>query len=171
QRPGDCRPLLFSPRELAWPVRHPRAQPHSRQKLRRSPSRRLFGPARDAKRHHHVLESGKLPQQVVKLKYEPDGAIPELSELRFIAPVNGLATNYNITARGFVECTQHVHESALAGAAGADDRDHFTALNGEIHAIQHVEHVSVSADIGLIDVVRLEYGHRHSCLIASIGKS
>ncbi len=64
-----------------------------------------------------------------------------------------------------------MHEGALAGAAGADDRDHLTALNGEIDTVQNVEDVPVPADVRLVDVVRLEYGHRHSCLIASIGKS
>jgi len=107
----------------------------------------------------------------VKLEHEPNGAIAQLAEFRLIAPVNRLATNYYIAARRLVQCPQHMHERTLAGAARADDRDHLTSWNGEVHAIQHVEHVPVPADVRLIDVVRLEYGHRHSCRIASIGKS
>src|SRR5258706_12718178 len=108
---------------------------------------------------------------MVKLEYEANGPIPELTQLGLVAPVNGLSSDHDVSARRFVERAEHVHQSALARAAGTDDRDHLTALDGEIHPVQYVENVPVPTDVRLVDVVRLEYGHRHSCLIASIGKS
>ena len=108
---------------------------------------------------------------MVKLEYKADGPIPQLTQLGLVSSVNGLSSDHDVSARRLVERAKHMHQSALARATGSDDRDHLTALDGKIHAVQYIENVPIPADVCLVDVVRLEYGHRHSCLIASIGNS
>ena len=107
----------------------------------------------------------------MKLEDEPNSAVPQLSKLHLVAAVNRLTSNYNIATRRLVQCPEDVHQRALAGSAGANDGDHLSSLNGEIHTVENVKSVPIAPDVRLVDVVRLEYGHRHSCLIASIGKS
>ena len=108
---------------------HPGAQPYSRQQLRRSAPRHFFRPTRDPKRHHHVFECRELAQQVMELEHKTHSPIPQLTKLGFVASVNGLTSDYYIAARGFVQCTEHMHQRAFSGAAGADDRDHLAALH------------------------------------------
>src|SRR6266550_2133928 len=88
---------------------------------------------------------------MMKLEHETDGSIAKLAQLGFVPSVNGLPTDYYIAASGFVQCPQYVHQRALSRPARTDDSDHLTALHREINSVEHV--------------------HRHSCLIASIGKS
>src|SRR6267143_5067546 len=152
-------------------MRHASAEPDSRQQLCRAAPRRFFRSPADSEWHHHILESRKLAQQVMKLEDESNSAVPQLSKLHLVAAVNRLTPNYNIATRRLVQRPEDVHQRALAGAAGADDGDHLPSLNGEIHTVENMESVPIAADVRLVDVVCLEYGHRHSCLIASIGKS
>src|SRR5438128_1526352 len=79
QRAGDRRALLLSARKLTRTMRHPRAQPDPREQLRGTTPRHRLRTPRDSKRHHHVLERGKLAQQVMKLEDEPNGAVAELA--------------------------------------------------------------------------------------------
>src|SRR5437868_8719401 len=109
QSPGNSSPLLLTARELRGAVRHARAQTNPRQQLRRSAPRFFNRLPRDPHRHHHVLESGKLPQQVMELKDEPYCSITQLTELGFIATVHRLTSDYYIPARRFVQCSKHVH--------------------------------------------------------------
>src|SRR5467141_4846181 len=152
-------------------MRHASAEPDSRQQLCRAAPRRFLRSPADSEWHHHILESRKLAKQMVKLEDEPNSAVSQLSKLHLVPPVNRLTSNYNIATRRFVERAENVHQRALAGSAGADDGDHLPALNGEIHTVENMKSVPITADVRLVDVVCLAYGHRHSCLIASIGKS
>src|SRR5436309_172746 len=106
---------------------------------------------------------------MVKLEHETDGAIPQLAQLGLVPAVDGLTPDYYIAARRFVQCSEHVHQRALPRAAGADDGDHLTAWDRKIDACEHVELVSIAADVGFMNVVSLQHRHRHSCLMASIG--
>src|ERR1043166_4997027 len=107
----------------------------------------------------------------MKLKHKADATVPQLAQRLLITTLHRLATDYYIPARRLVQCPQHVHERALASAARADNGDHLTLRYRKIHTVQHVQQVSVAADVRLVDVVGLENCHRHSCRIASIGKS
>ena len=105
----------------------------------------------------------------MKLKNESNGAIAQLAELSLVATVNRLPSDYYVPARRFVQCAKDMEQRALAGAAGADDGDHFAARNREVDPVEHMKLVAVAADVRLVDIVGLEDCHRHSCLIASIG--
>src|ERR1700737_1268669 len=152
-------------------MRHASAEPDSREQLCRAAPRGFLRSPADSERHHHILESRKLAKQVMKLEDEPNSAVTQLAEVHLIATVNRLTSNYNIATRRLIQRPEDMHQRALAGAARANDGDHLSPLNGEIHAVENVKGVPIAADIRLVDVVCLEYGHRHSCLIASIGKS
>src|SRR6266550_3845429 len=108
---------------------------------------------------------------MMKLEHETDGSIAKLAQLGFVPSVNGLPTDYYIAASGFVQCSQYVHQRALSRAARTDDSDHLTALHREINSVEHVQLVPISTNVRLVHVMRFEHVHRHSCLIASIGKS
>src|SRR6267143_1963287 len=122
-------------------MRHASAEPDSRQQLCRAALRRFLRSPGDSEWHHHILESRKFAKQVMKLEDEPNSAVSQLSKLHLVPPVNRLTSNYNIATRRFVE------------------------------RAENVQIVPIAADVRLVDVVCVEYGHRHSCLIASIGKS
>ena len=148
---------------------HAPAEAHPRKKLLcPAPCFRNCFP-RDPERHHHVLERGELAKEVVKLKYETHRTVAKRSELLVIQPVDGLTTDDHITATRPVERAEHMQERGLAGAAGTDDRHHLARADGEIHSAQHVDRAAIPADVRLVKVVRFEYGHGYSCLIASIG--
>src|SRR6266516_3119469 len=108
---------------------------------------------------------------MVKLKHESDGPVAQLAQLGLVASMHRLASDYYISARRFVQCAEHVHQRAFAGAAGAHNRDHLAALDREVHTVEDVKQIPIAADVCLVDFVSLENGERHSCLIASIGKS
>src|SRR3954471_19407012 len=106
---------------------------------------------------------------MVKLENKTDRAVAQLAQLGLVSAVDGLATDDYIAARRFVQCSEHVHQRALARTAGADHRDHLAARHGQVVSVENVELIAVAANVGLMDVVCLEYGHCHSCLMASIG--
>ena len=78
---------------------HPAAQPHSRQQLFGAGTRLLFGDPRDSQRHHHVFESGKFPQQVMKLKHESDRPVPQPRQTLLASPLHGLAADHQLPTR------------------------------------------------------------------------
>src|SRR5438105_12651173 len=139
---------------------HPRTETDARQQFRRSAPCDVVRLARYPQRHHHVLEGGELPQQVMKLEDEAHSAIAQLPELGLISTVHRLASDYYITARRFVQCSEHVHQRTLARTAGADDGDHLAARHRQIDAVQDVQLVSVAADVGLVNVMSFEDSHR-----------
>ena len=62
QSPGDGGPLLFTPRELRRPVRHPAGQSHRREQLLGPGARTGVLLTRDQERHHDILERGEFPE-------------------------------------------------------------------------------------------------------------
>src|SRR5687768_1825166 len=105
----------------------------------------------------------------MKLKHETHCSVPEHAELCLVSTVHGLTPDHHVASRGFVEGAQHVEECALPRSAGADDRHHFAPLHREVHSGQDGNDASVTADVGLVEVVCFE-DRAHSCLIASSGK-
>lgn len=151
-------------------MRHSSAQTNPGQKLGGPAAGPVFRPSADAQRHHNVLQRGELAQEVMKLKHETDGTVPQQPELRLVPTVNRLATDHHVATGGFVERAEHVQQSALPRTAGPDDGDHLATVDGEIDAAQNVENAPIAAEVGLVQIMRFEDGHCHSCLIASIGK-
>src|SRR6185503_1070140 len=108
---------------------------------------------------------------MMELEDEADRPVSEPPQLRLVPAVHRLSRNHYVPARRPVEGTEDVHQRALSSAARSDYRDHLAALHGEIDAVQNVEDVPVPTYVRLVDVVRFENTHRHSCRIASIGNS
>src|ERR1700674_2716855 len=155
QSARNRRALLLTAGQLSGAVRHSSAEPDSREQLGRAAPGRLLRPSADSERHHHVLESRKLPKQVMKLKHKTHCAVPQLSKLHFVATMYRLTSNYNIATRRLIQRAKNVHQRALAGTTGPDDGNHLTPLNGQIHAVQNMKRVPIAAHVRLVDVVRL----------------
>src|SRR2546423_9371882 len=106
-------------------MRHARTEPDPRQQLRRSASGDVLRFAPYPLWHHHVLESGELPEQMMKLENEAHRAVAQLAELSLISTVHRLTPDYYIAARWFVQCSQHVHKRPFPRPTDAHHRNHF----------------------------------------------
>ena len=72
QRSGNGDPLLLASRKFAGFMGKPMTESYFGQQFPgRNRGVRTFDAA-DKERHHDILESSKLRQQVMKLKYKPD---------------------------------------------------------------------------------------------------
>ena len=112
-------------------------QPYLRQHLQgRFPCLRT-GLAADPQGHGHVLGSGELGQQMVKLVNKTQMAVTHVAlfgqtQTRKILPQNAHAA----TGR-HIQSAQHVQQGALARSGCTNDGDRFTGHYPQIHALQH----------------------------------
>src|SRR2546426_8487524 len=137
--------LLLPPGQLAGAMRHSPGEPHEGQHFfgaRPGPTRR-HPPDREG--HHHVLQRGEFPQEMVELKDKPQLAVPQLGELVGIQVGVARAVEPDVPARRAVECAQQVQQRALAGSRSAHDRYELSAVHLELHAAQHFERLAVAA--------------------------
>src|SRR5215217_513262 len=105
------------------------------------------------------------------LKDKPDLAVPYHRELIVRSIVDLLTTDQYVAPRWSVQCADHVQECALPRAAFTHDRDHLTAFDAEIHAVEDVKRTTIPATIRLRDVMRFEHVHRYTWLVITRGES
>ena len=75
---------------------------------------------------------------MVELKHKSDRSVPERRQLIVAPTVDRLAADHELAARRLVERAEQVQQRALARSARADDRDHLTARDAEIDAVENV---------------------------------
>ena len=68
---------------------------------------------------------------------------------------NLIAGDGDMAARGHVQSTEKIEKSALAGTAGAHERDEFAGLHIEIEPLQDVN-LFPAAAIGFVEVADLD---------------
>ncbi len=119
------------------------------QALRRLVTRATLDPER-SERGLHVLCSGQGGDQVELLEDEPEGAEPEVSQLRVFEPAEVAALEQHLARAGAVEPAEELKQRCLPGAARPRDREEFALLDRKID-------VAHGPDRGRSLLVRLGY--------------
>ena len=115
------------------------------------------GDAVGQKRHQHVFQHRALRQQMMLLKHEADLPAAERGQRGFVELERILARQPDAAGGRRLERADDRQQRALAGAAGAEDRQVFAAPQRERHAGEHAERLA-RRGILLDDVVDDEIG-------------
>ena len=150
-------------------MRHPGSQSYPIQQLGGSLAGRGAVAPADAQRDHHVFLGAEIAQQVMELKDETHGAIPERRQRHVVEPTEIRSSDPDVAASGTVQRSEQVQERALARSAGPDDRHHLTPAHLERHAIQHRQQSTITANEDFRQIDRFQ--NRHSCRMASTGNN
>src|SRR5262245_19565278 len=113
---------------------------------------------RDQQRHQNVLERRQLGQQVVELKNEAEGLIPQRVPFAGRQVIDAPAGKLDRALIGPVQRAEQVQKRALAGTRGADDAEELALVNIELDAAQHGNGVLVFA----VSFVQIAGTQKHS---------
>jgi hypothetical protein len=147
QRPGQRRPLPLAAGEFGRPILQPLAQAHAIQQHPRPVERRRRGGAGGHGGQQHVFQHGALRQQVMLLEDEADLPIAKGGQLRLGQLERVQAVERHPPAAGRLQGAQHAQQGALAGAAGADNRQVLPALHGQRDIAEHHQRLAASGEL------------------------
>jgi hypothetical protein len=156
QGSGHRDALLLAAREVTGEVTGPRGHAQPFQQLHRPATRRTARHADEQRRQLHVLHRGQLVDQVERLEHKADVAAPEDRPARLREAVNPHAAQRQLASVGTLQPAQQVQQGRLAAAARAHDRDRFTRLDHQVHAVHGPDRRSV-APIAPHQASRLEH--------------
>ena len=161
QRPRHRAALLLPARQLRRPVGHAPGEPNDRQQLLGPRTGLARSPPPDQEGHHHVLQRGEFPQEMVELEDEPQLTVPELGERRRIQVGIAGPVEPDVSPGRPIQRPQEVQQGALPGSRRAHNRHELATADLEVHAAQHLERLAVTASEHLPDAPGREQG-RHS---------
>src|SRR6185437_5735735 len=121
-------------------------------------------------RHHHILQRGELPEEVMELKHEPELTVSHRSQRLGAQLAVGMVIQSHGPVGGHIEGSEQVQQGALARSASTHNGHELTPAHREIHPGKDVDDTSVASPVHFAEPLRLEY-RVHSCLIASTGVS
>ena len=159
QGAGDGDALLLAAGKLVWMMAGAVAEAHQIECARGMFA--LF-PGMNAvtvvkHRHFDVLQRRRARKQVETLKDETDLFVADISERITVESGNVYAVEQIIAAARAVERTDHVHQRAFAGAAGAHDGDKFARKNFQRNPAHRMD-IHFACVIRLVDFVELDDG-------------
>ena len=94
--------------------------------------------ASNKRRHHHILNSRKFGQQLMKLKHKTDVAIAESRELLLIIYRHINSIEQYSSAIGTVERTDDLQQRSLARSAGTNYTDYLSLIDSKINTFKHL---------------------------------
>ena len=93
----------------------------------------------DVARNTHVLERGKLGQQVVELEYEADLRVAEFRDVLVRQRMHGHAVDLDLAGSGPAQRAEDLQQRRFAGAARPDDRNDFPFVDRQVDSFEHFE--------------------------------
>ena len=145
---GHCHTLLLSSRKFGGLMLHPVGQAEKIENLFGF----LFGYGTfglsDQSRDHHILESRKLGEQLMKLEDEANILIAERGQFFLFHFQNIGAVDHDAARIGLIERAHNLEKRSFAGAALSDDRNDFALTDGQIDAFEDTEVAETFGDIG-----------------------
>ena len=145
QGPRDRAALLLAARELGGAMAHATCQAHLRQDLFGARTRRARRRAADQQRHHDVLQSRKLAQEMMKLEHKTELPVPQFRRPARVEIGIARAIQPDVSGRRTVERPEEMEQRAFPCPRGADDRDELPAPHLDVDAGQDLEHLPVAA--------------------------
>ena len=112
--PSYSNPLLLAPRELAGPVVGAILQTKKLKQFAHTRRRCIETLSGDHRGHCHVLVRRELRKQMMKLKDEPDGATPELSQCFVALSKNILSLKRNGSCCRPIQRAKQMQKCALS---------------------------------------------------------
>ena len=168
QSASNHHSLLLSARQLARAVMTARSQPDFSQALFRVPDRLPPADTTHQQRHHDILGSRELRQQVVCLPNESDPTVAKLGEPSFIQSGDvGVAVKHT-SARRTVEPAKQMQQSTFPGPGLSDKRETLSCRyverqvfkNGEAPGTGFIALREVGDADGGLQLIRLSYRTR-----------
>ena len=142
-------------------MRHPPREPHEGEQLLGAGAGPALLHLPDQEGHHHVLQGGEFPQEMMELKDKAQLAVPQLGEGGRVQVGVARAVEPDVSARGPIQRAEQVQQGALPGSRRAHDGDELAAVDLELHGAQHLERLAVAAGEYLADPPGFEQ-RRHS---------
>ena len=155
QGSGDGDALLLAAGELTGEILHSVAQTHVPEHLLR-----VQGIGADLVGQLHILQSGQVAHQIVKLEHKAHILPAVLGELPLVQGGDLPSVQPDGSGGQGVHAAQDVQQGGLARAGGADDDHQFALFHGEAGIVEgmdgHLAHV-----IGFGNIFKFNERHKH----------
>ncbi len=152
ESPGDRDPLTLATGELARPVLKTVIEAYEGQQIS-CPGFHPISVSGDQRRHHDILQCGKLRQKIVKLKNKAHVPIAELRPIVIVECQDVDVTDLQLTLCWSIQGAQDVEQRALAHPGCTGNGDGLTLPQFNIDPTQHLK-VLVAAAVDLAHILR-----------------